>query len=147
MVVMETNTTKIRTYTELIQLATFEERFEYLKLGAKVGADVFGFERMFNQAFYRSTEWRRVRDAVIVRDGGCDLGVKDRLIYGRIIVHHINPITTKDLQEASRLILDPEFLISVSEDTHNAIHFGDGGYLERFKEIERKPNDTAPWKL
>lgn len=143
---METNTTKIRTYTELIQLATFEERFEYLKLGAKVGADVFGFERMFNQAFYRSTEWRQVRDAVIVRDCGCDLGVKDRPIYGRIIVHHINPITTKDLQEASRLILDPEFLISVSEDTHNAIHFGDGGYLERFNEIERKPNDTAPWK-
>lgn len=146
MEVMETSTTKIRTYSELIRLISFEDRFNYLRLGAKVGADTFGFERMFNQAFYRSVEWRRVRDQVIIRDKGCDLGLADFPIGGRIIVHHINPITVKDLEEASRLILDPEFLISVSEDTHNAIHFGDGGYLERFKEVERFPNDMAPWR-
>ena len=136
----------MRTYNELIRLPTFEERFNYLRLTGHVGEDTFGFDRIFNQKFYSSYEWKRVRDAVIVRDNACDLGIAGHDIFGKIYIHHMNPISLNDIKEASRLILDPDFLICVSFETHNAIHYGDDRYLNKFKIIERSPNDTAPWK-
>lgn len=136
---------KIRSYSELVLLPSFEERFEYLKLGGKVGVDTFGFDRYQNQAFYNSREWRLVRDKVIIRDNGCDLGIFDREIGGRIIIHHMNPITVEDIRLATDILLNPEFLICVSHDTHNAIHYGDSELLPK-PPIERKPNDTCPWK-
>ena len=137
----------MRTYSELIRLSTFEERFHYLRLIGHVGEDTFGFDRIFNQDFYRSYEWKKVRDAVIVRDGGCDLADVSHPIYGKIFVHHMNPIGITDIKEASRLILDPEFLITVSAETHNALHYGDERYLRKFEALpERRPNDTIPWK-
>lgn len=135
----------IRTYSELITIPTFEERFRYLRLKGSVGVDTFGFDRYLNQKFYRSIEWRRVRDEVIVRDGGCDLGIEDRLIYGRILIHHLNPITEKDILHMTDALLNPEFLICVSHITHNAIHYGDENLLMKGPVI-RTPNDTCPWK-
>lgn len=135
-----------RSYSELIRLISFEERFNYLKLNGSVGFDTFGYDRIFNQEFYRSTEWKRARDFVIVRDNACDLGMKGHDIFGKILVHHINPITLSDIQDGSPLIFDPQNLITVSFDTHNAIHYGDASYLKKFEETERKPNDMAPWK-
>lgn len=134
-----------KTYSELIFLPTFEERFEYLKLDGSVGEDTFGFDRYLNQIFYSTPEWKKIRDFVIVRDNGCDLGISDREIRNRIYVHHMNPICKDDIIKHSQSILDPEFLICVSLDTHNAIHYGD---ISRVKKdvIERKPNDTCPWK-
>lgn len=136
---------KIRRYSELVLLSTFEERFEYLKLGGKVGADTFGFDRWQNQAFYRSAEWLRVRDLVIVRDNGCDLGIEGRGIGRRIIIHHMNPITIEDIRDAADILLNPEFLICVSHETHNAIHYGDADLLVK-DYVPRSPNDTCPWK-
>ena len=136
----------MRSYSQLILLDTFEDRFKYLKLVGHVGEDTFGFDRIFNQDFYRSKEWQRVRDLVIIRDGACDLGLPGHDIRGKIYIHHMNPITLEDIKSASRLILDPEFLITVSFETHNAIHYGNSEYLKRFEEIERKPNDMAPWR-
>lgn len=136
---------KIRRYSELILLPSFEERFEYLKLGSKVGANTFGFDRWQNQAFYRSAEWLRVRDKVIIRDNGCDLGIADRDIGRRIIIHHMNPITVEDIRLAADALLNPEFLICVSHETHNAIHYGDADLLPK-DFIPRSPNDTCPWK-
>lgn len=136
---------KIRRYSELILLPSFEERFEYLKLGGKVGANTFGFDRWQNQAFYRSAEWLRVRDKVIIRDNGCDLGIADRDIGRRIIIHHMNPITVEDIRLAADALLNPEFLICVSHETHNAIHYGDADLLPK-DFIPRSPNDTCPWK-
>ena len=136
----------IKTYSELIALPTFEERYEYLRLNGRVGEDTFGFDRYLNQNFYRSAEWRRIRDRVIVRDNGCDLAIDDRIIYGKILIHHMNPITDKDLFNLSDILLDPEYLICVSHNTHNAIHYGDGE--RRVKDpIVRTKNDTCPWKL
>ena len=136
----------IRTYSELITLPTFEERYEYLKLGGKVGKETFGFDRYLNQMFYKTEEWIRIRNQVIVRDNGCDLGIEDREIYGRIIVHHMNPITMNDLINRSPLILDPEYLISTVKSTHDAIHYGDSDLLIK-DPIERNKNDTCPWKI
>lgn len=136
----------IKTYSELIALPTFEERYEYLRLNARVGEDTFGFDRYLNQNFYRSAEWRRIRDRVIVRDNGCDLAIDDRIIYGKILIHHMNPITDKDLFNLSDILLDPEYLICVSHNTHNAIHYGDGERLVK-DPIVRTKNDTCPWKL
>lgn len=136
----------IKTYSELIALPTFEERYEYLRLNGKVGEDTFGFDRYLNQNFYRSAEWRRIRDRVIVRDNGCDLAIDDRIIYGKILIHHMNPITDKDLFNLSDILLDPEYLICVSHNTHNAIHYGDGERLVK-DPIVRTKNDTCPWKL
>lgn len=136
----------IKTYSELIALPTFEERYEYLRLNGRVGKDTFGFDRYLNQNFYRSTEWRRIRDRVIVRDNGCDLAIDDRIIYGKILIHHMNPITDKDLFNLSDILLDPEYLICVSHNTHNAIHYGDGERLVK-DPIVRTKNDTCPWKL
>ena len=136
----------IKTYSELIALPTFEERYEYLRLNGRVGEDTFGFDRYLNQNFYRSAEWRRIRDRVIVRDNGCDLAIDDRIIYGKILIHHMNPITDKDLFNLSDILLDPEYLICVSHNTHNAIHYGDGEWLVK-DPIVRTKNDTCPWKL
>lgn len=143
MTTMTTNS--LKTYSELIALPTFEERFRYLQLKGSVGVDTFGFDRYLNQNFYRSAEWRRVRDQVIVRDGGCDLGIEDRLIGGRILIHHMNPITEKDILYMTDALLNPEYLICVSHITHNAIHYGDEDLLMK-DPIIRTPNDTCPWK-
>lgn len=136
---------KIKSYSELSLLPTFEERFEYLKLGGTVGEDTFGFDRIFNQKFYQSYEWKTVRNEIIVRDLGCDLGIEDRQIFGRILIHHMNPISLKDISDATKFLLNPEYLICVSHDTHNAIHYGDIGLVKKDL-VERKPNDTCPWK-
>lgn len=138
--------TKIRTYTELILLPTLDERFEYLKLSGTIGAETFGFDRYLNQKFYNSREWKDVRDYVIARDLGCDLGVMGHDIHGKIYVHHMNPIVVKDIVEVSRMILDPEYLITTSLTTHNAIHYGDESQILSAP-LERRKNDTCPWKL
>ena len=136
---------KIRTYSELILLPTFEERFEYLRLDGRVGEDTFGFDRYLNQLFYRSYEWKKIRDQVIIRDNGCDLGIEGYDIYGKILIHHMNPITARDIADRTELLLNPEYLICVTHDTHNAIHYGDENLIIKAP-IERRPNDTCPWK-
>lgn len=137
----------IRTYTELVQLPTFEERFEYLKLKGNVGNDTFGYDRYLNQNFYRSSIWRSIRHKIILRDMGCDLAIDGREIYGKIIIHHMNPITVNDIEESSIYLMNPEYLICVSNDTHQAIHYGDRNLLREQQLVERKPYDTCPWKL
>ena len=141
MIVMRT----IRTYSELIRLPTFEERFRYLKLDGLVGKDTFGFDRYLNQEFYRSKEWKEVRDFVIVRDNGCDLGMDGYDIVGRIYIHHMNPITVNDIVYSSDFLLNPDYLICVSHNTHNAVHYGDEDLLVTAP-VERRKNDTCPWK-
>lgn len=138
--------TGIRTYSELADLSTFEERYQYLRLSGVVGKDTFGFDRYLNQNFYRSSAWKRVRDQVIIRDNGCDLGIEDRLIHGKILIHHMNPITDKDILDLTDFLLDPEYLICVSHATHNAIHYGDEDQLLKLPTARFK-NDTCPWKL
>ena len=135
----------IKTYSELITIPTFEERFEYLKLDGQVGVETFGFDRYLNQAFYKSDEWLSIRDYVITRDNGCDLGMEGYEIYGRILIHHINPITKDDIIQRSRILLDPENLITTVKRTHDAIHYGDSNLLIRAP-IERRKNDTCPWR-
>lgn len=134
-----------KSYKELTRLSTFEERYNYLRLGGKVGKETFGYDRYLNQIFYQSREWRRSRDLVIIRDNGCDLGIEGREIFGRIYVHHINPITVEDVINNIDYCLDPDFLICTSSNTHEAIHYGDEGLLI-LNPIERKPNDTIPWR-
>lgn len=135
----------IKCYSELIALPTFKERYQYLRLKGSVGVDTFGFDRHLNQNFYRSAEWKRVRDQVIVRDRGCDLGIEDRMIPGRILIHHMNPITEKDILRTSEFLMNPEYLICVSHNTHNAIHYGDEELLIPELTVRTK-NDTCPWK-
>lgn len=135
----------IKTYSELILLPTFEERFEYLKLGGRVGEATFGFDRYLNQIFYNSDEWRSIRDYVIMRDNCCDLAMPDREIPGRVLIHHMNPITKDDLLRRSKFLLDPEYLITTIKNTHDAIHYGDARGLIRAL-IERTPYDTCPWR-
>lgn len=135
----------MKTYKELSQIQTFEERFEYLKLNGIVGKSTFGFDRIFNQRFYNSVEWKHIRDYVIIRDNGRDLGIIGHDIYGKILIHHMNPISIEDIANRSEFLLDPNFLICVSHDTHNAIHYGDFGLLIPIA-IERKKNDTCPWR-
>lgn len=135
----------IKTYSELVTLPTFEERFRYLKIGGSVGSETFGFDRYLNQTFYNSKEWKSVRDFVIVRDNGCDLGVEGYDIHGRIYIHHMNPIIVKDIITASEFLLNPDYLISTTHNTHNAIHFGDESLLITAP-IERTRNDTCPWR-
>ena len=135
----------IRTYSKLIELPTFEERYRYLRIGGTVGEETFGFERYLNQEFYKSDEWKSVRRQVIIRDNGCDLGMEDREIYGRIIVHHMNPITIDDLIQRSDFLLNPEYLICTVKATHDAIHYGDESLLLK-PPVERTKNDTCPWK-
>jgi hypothetical protein len=140
-----TITMTIKTYSELTKLLTFEERFRYLRLSGSVGKETFGFDRYLNQNFYRSAAWKRVRDKVIVRDCGCDLGIEDRTISGKIMIHHMNPITDKDIVNLTDILLNPEYLICVSHNTHNAIHYGDENLLIK-DPIVRIKNDTCPWK-
>ena len=139
-------TTNIRTYSELILIPTFEERYRYLKLDGNVCEETFGFDRYLNQEFYqRSQEWKRIRDFVILRDNGCDLGIEGREIRGKIIVHHMNPISKEYILKKSKFLLDPEYLICTLKSTHDAIHYGDENLLMKGP-IERKPNDTCPWR-
>ena len=135
----------IRTYNELMLLPTFKERFEYLKLSGRVGEETFGFDRWLNQKFYRSAEWKHLRDQVIIRDNGCDLGVEGREIYGKILIHHMNPISKKDILERTDLLLNPMYLISVTKQTHDAIHYSDESILMN-DPIVRSRNDTCPWR-
>lgn len=135
----------IRTYSELILLPTFEERFKYLQLNGRVGDDTFGFDRYINQNFYRSAEWKRIRDLVIIRDNGCDLALEGYEIYGRILIHHMNPITVKDVELSTEYLMNPEYLICVTHNTHNAIHYGDEKLLTKGPVVRTK-NDTCPWK-
>lgn len=136
--------TMIRTYSELRRLDTLEERYKYLALHGQVGDITFGFDRWLNQDFYRSPEWRNIRSHVIARDYGCDLGVEGYDIHDRVYVHHMNPMNVKDVVEGDEAILDPEFLISVTHRTHNAVHYGDASLLPR-KHVERRPGDTKLW--
>lgn len=137
--------TNIRTYSELITLPTFIERFRYLKLNGSIGMDTFGHDRYLNQILYHSEEWRRFRREVIIRDNGCDLGCEDYEIHGRVLIHHINPITVEDIIRRDPCIFDFENVISTSHDTHNAIHYGDESLLVT-EPIERTPYDTCPWR-
>ena len=135
----------IRTYSELITIPTFKERFEYLRLDGKVGEEIFGFDRYLNQSFYKSPEWRSVRDFVIIRDCGCDLAIEGHEIFGKILVHHMNPIRIEDIVNRSEYLLDPEYLICTIKNTHDAIHYGDSSLLIT-EPIERTKNDTCPWR-
>lgn len=136
----------IRTYSELSKLRTFKERYEYLKLSSVVGEDTFGYDRYLNQQFYKSKAWKRVRDQVIIRDNGCDLGIDDKYINSRIYVHHMNPITKSDIINLTEYLLNPEYLICVSKNTHDAIHYGSEELLYTNHMVERRPNDTCPWR-
>lgn len=137
----------IRTYSELITIPTFEERYRYLRIGGKVGEATFGFDRYLYEAFLKSDEWLDTRDHVIIRDNGCDLAMPDREIKGeiRILIHHMNPITKEDLLRRTKYLLDPEYLICTIKNTHDAIHYGDESLLIKAP-IERTKNDTCPWR-
>lgn len=136
---------KIRCYKELKRLPTFKERYEYLKVTGEVGQSTFGSHRSLNQVFYHSQEWRDVRREVILRDNGCDLGMEGYEIGDRIYIHHMNPIMIEQIEERDPDIFNPDYLICVSFDTHNAIHYGDDALLPKLL-IERKPNDTCLWR-
>ena len=135
----------IRTYSELITIPTFEERFEYLQLKGSVGKDTFGYDRYLNQVLYRSPEWKSLRNQIIIRDGGCDLACDGYDIYGKVLIHHLNPITVEDVLARSRKVFDPDNLVCVSHSTHNAIHYGDVDLLVTGPIIRTK-NDTCPWR-
>ena len=135
----------IRTYSELIAFPTFEERFKYLQLNGQVGESTFGFDRYMNQVFYRSQKWKSIRDFVIIRDCGCDLGVEGYDIHGKIIIHHMNPLSMRDIETESDFLLNPDFLICTTHNTHNAIHYGNENLLVTAP-IERTKNDTCPWR-
>lgn len=134
-----------KSYLEMIQLSTFEERYEYLKLGGLVGEETFGYDRYLNQVLYRSSEWKRFRRDIILRDNGCDLACDGYDIIGKILIHHINPITIDDITNRNACLFDPNNVISTSLNTHNAIHYGDAELLTTGP-IERTKNDTCPWK-
>lgn len=142
---MIVKTMNIKTYSELSKLTTFEERYRYLRLGGRVGEETFGFDRWINQMFYKDPEWLKIRDEVIIRDNGCDLGIEGREIYSRIIVHHMNPITKADILDRSEFLLNPEYLICTVKNTHDAIHYGDENLLITLP-MERNVNDTCPWR-
>lgn len=142
---IQTSPTRNKCYSELRLIPTFEERYKYLRIKGQVGETTFGFDRYINQMFYSSVEWKRIRDLVIIRDKGCDLGIPDREIFRSIQVHHMNPISIEDIETFSRELMDPEFLICVSLNTHNAIHYGDENHLAKGL-IERTKNDTCPWR-
>lgn len=136
---------RLKTYSELLELETFEDRYTYLRLDGNVGVETFGFDRYMNQQFYKSREWKQLRSYIIVRDNGCDLGVLGHEIHGRILIHHMNPITQKDIMHGTEQLMNPEYLISVSLDTHNAIHYSDESLLNTLPKAREK-NDTCPWR-
>lgn len=135
----------IRTYSDLVSIPSYLDRYKYLKIGAKVGVATFGFNRYLNQSFYQSSAWKRVRDQVIIRDDGCDLAHADYPIAGRIYIHHLNPIQIDDLEDFNPDVLDPNNLVCVSFDTHQAIHYGDESLLPK-DPVERFENDQIPWR-
>lgn len=136
----------IRTYSELIKLPTFKERFEYLKLGGVIGEETFGFDRYLNQMFYKSREWKKLRNNIIVRDNGCDLAIPDREIIDQtILIHHMNPLTKEDILNMTEFVLNPEYLICTILNTHNAIHYGNSDLLYQ-EPIVRYKNDMCPWR-
>lgn len=135
----------IKTYSELITIPTFEERFEYLQLKSSVGKDTFGYDRHLNQVLYRSPEWKRLRNQIIIRDCGCDLACEGYDIHSKVLIHHLNPITVEDVLARSRKVFDPDNLVCVSHNTHNAIHYGDVDLLVTGPIIRTK-NDTCPWR-
>lgn len=135
---------RVRSYSELRRFSTFEERFAYLSLKGEVGKATFGFDRWINQQFYRSREWQQVRDLVIVRDEACDLGIPGYDIHSRLMIHHLNPVTPEDLIRGEEWVLDPEYLITTTHRTHNAIHYGDESLIRRAP-VERRPGDTKLW--
>lgn len=135
----------IRCYKELSRIDGYEDRFRYLKLAGQVGESTFGFDRYLNQALYSSKRWKQVRNTVIIRDEGRDMGVEGYEIPGHVVIHHMNPISVEDVEKDSEFIYDPEFLICVSPLTHNAIHYGDESLLPK-GHVERRPNDTCPWR-
>lgn len=137
-------TLMIRTYSEVMRLKTFEERYRYLKLSGEVGSQTFGFDRYLNQAFYASREWKRIRKEIIVRDNSCDLAFPGQELFGRVYIHHMNPITAEDFDKGSNFLMDSEYLICVSHATHNAIHYGTERNLIILK--ERTRGDTTLWK-
>ena len=137
--------TTTKSYSELMRLKTFEERYQYLRIGGAVGAETFGYDRYLNQILYNSHDWRKFRNPIIIRDNGCDLACLDRELESRVIIHHINPITVEDVLNRDPKIFDPENVICVSHNTHQAIHYGDENLLYK-NPVERKPNDTCPWK-
>lgn len=136
----------IKTYSELITLSTFEERYEYLRLDGNVGVETFGFERYLNQKFYSSKEWKNIRDEITTRDNGCDLACDGYEIFGRVYIHHINPVSLGDIKNISDFLINPEYLITTTFETHNAIHYGNENYTKSYISIERNKNDTCPWK-
>lgn len=136
----------IRTYSELVTIPTFIERFRYLSLSGRVGEDTFGYDRYLNQQLYKSPFWRQLRSRIITRDMGCDLAHPDFEIVGSITIHHLNPITKSDVLERSDFLLNPEFLVCVSDNTHRAIHYGDESLLMPIEPVVRAPNDTCPWR-
>ena len=135
-----------KRYSEMITMSEFDDRFKYAKLDGQVGRDTFGFDRYLNQQFYRSKEWKQLRDQIIIRDNGCDLGVPGHEISGKIYIHHLNPLSPEDITESNEKLFDPDNLVCVSAETHNAIHYGDESILEKNKIVERSPGDTCPWK-
>jgi len=135
----------IKTHRELLRFKTFEERYNYLRLSSSIGQPTFGYDRYLNQMLYGSQKWKRTRDNIIIRDDGCDLGDGDYRIHGRIIVHHMNPITIEDVEEDRDVVYDPDSLICTTHNTHNAIHYGDASLLPQLPN-ERRPNDTCPWR-
>jgi hypothetical protein len=137
-------TIMIRSYSELRRFETFEERFKYLSLRGQVGRSTFGFDRYINQQFYTSSQWRHTRQQIIVRDQGCDLGIDGYEIHSRLVIHHMNPLTADEISDGDLSILDPEFLITTTHQTHNAIHYGDEKLLSR-PLVERRPGDTKLW--
>lgn len=134
-----------KTYSEMCRFDSFEDRFKYLSLDGSVGVETFGFDRYFNQKFYSSREWKSLRDQIILRDSGCDLGVSGHEIFGRVIIHHLNPIMLNDIVHQTDFLMNPEFLVCTCHQTHNAIHYGDVDLLMR-EPIERHKNDTIPWR-
>ena len=138
--------TMIRTYSELSQIKSFEERYEYLKLGGTIGSATFGYDRYLNQMLYTSGRWKKTRDKIIIRDNGCDLGIDEYSIKFIIIIHHMNILTIEDIENERDEIFDPEFLICTSRNTHNAIHFGDKNLLPQLP-ITRTINDMRPWRI
>ena len=138
-------TMNIRTYSELITIPTFEERYNYLKLNGIVGKETFGYDRYLNQLLYRSSDWRSFRDRIIIRDNGCDLACEGFELQSRIIIHHIDPITIEDIINKHPKVFDPENVVSTSHNTHLAIHYGDKNLIS-IGPINRYKNDTCPWK-
>lgn len=143
--IVKLKSSTIKTYSELRRFRTFKERYDYLRLKGHVGKATFGFDRYLNQRFYRSREWKQIRDQVIIRDEGCDLGIPGYDIFGHLVIHHINPLTPEDVEYGRKVLLDPDYLICTTHRTHMAIHYGDESLLYK-PPVERRPGDTIPWR-